>query len=309
MTQILRLLSCCFFVALANTFPAKATALNFGEQIQLGDSHLQVMEKLKSYCKKLSQLDVSPPNYPLAEKTEQHIICINYADDKMQLNSAAFVLADDKLTQVNAEPANIDEIEQLLGEAEGEYLDNKIFLQGAYWLDKNNNRVTWLSKAALHPNLFSWTNPYLTSTTAVSYSHDIRIPTMLDFSRNLETLMPLFQNTCPLIKVDKANRIWLPNKPTTQTQVNCFAYPYVGFPRKLEAVFGDGKLEVIWVLTGKQEEERLRQLLQAEYGPAESVSDNWEIFAKGRISLRKDKPELLILSDEMIPLYKAKLAQ
>ena len=92
-------------------------------------------------------------------------------------------------------------------------------------------------------------------------------------------------------------------------QINCFGYEYAGFERKFEAVFGDGKLQVVWVLSGQQEEQRIRQQLLADWGPAEITNPKWEVFAGGKISLRKDKPELLILADEMIPYYRTDFAQ
>ena len=96
-------------------------------------------------------------------------------------------------------------------------------------------------------------------------------------------------------------------EPSTQAQVNCFGYEYAGFPRKFEAIYGDGILEVVWILTGKGEENRVRQALIEAFGPAENINDQWETFAGFRVSLRKDKPEVLLLSERMVPYYKKEL--
>ena len=90
-----------------------------------------------------------------------------------------------------------------------------------------------------------------------------------------------------------------------QQQLDCFGFEYAGFPRKIEAVFGDGILEQVWILTGKPEEDRIRQALTEAYGAPSFVDENWEVFDDGRVMLRKDKPEVLMVSDRLAPLYRA----
>lgn len=68
-------------------------------------------------------------------------------------------------------------------------------------------------------------------------------------------------------------------------------------------VFGDGVLELVWILTAKPEEERVRQALIDVYGPPEHRSANWDVFARGQIALRKDKPEVLAISERLVPFY------
>lgn len=92
--------------------------------------------------------------------------------------------------------------------------------------------------------------------------------------------------------------------PNAQLQLNCFGIEYAGFPRKIEARFGDGKLNMVWILTGKGEENRIREKLKTEYGEPVFVNDTWEIFDGWTVGLRKDKPELLLLTKELGQFYK-----
>lgn len=66
-----------------------------------------------------------------------------------------------------------------------------------------------------------------------------------------ERSRPLIRKTAgwATLEVLRDERVWLPHAPTTQDQVNCFGYYYAGFPRTIEAVFGDGTLELAWILT------------------------------------------------------------
>jgi len=47
--------------------------------------------------------------------------------------------------------------------------------------------------------------------------------------------------------------------PNAQFQIDCFGVEYAGFPRKIEARFGDDRLNTVWILTGSGEEDRLRK--------------------------------------------------
>jgi hypothetical protein len=53
---------------------------------------------------------------------------------------------------------------------------------------------------------------------------------------------------------------------------------YAGFPRKFEVRFENNKLKKVWILKGKEEENRIREKLTIEYG--NSIFEN-------------DKPEVL----------------
>ena len=36
-------------------------------------------------------------------------------------------------------------------------------------------------------------------------------------------------------------------------------------------------------------------------------TEDWEVFAGERVALRKDKPEVLMISEKMIPYYRKRL--
>ena len=95
-----------------------------------------------------------------------------------------------------------------------------------------------------------------------------------------------------------------PGDPNAQLQIDCFGIQYAGFPRKFEARFGDNKLNMVWILTGKGEEDRIRQKLIESYGSPIFTNDAWEVFENWQVFLRKDKPEVLLLTPELGEFYK-----
>ena len=160
-----------------------------------------------------------------------------------------------------------------------------------------------LTQESVFPHMFLWSNPLLSANASAARPFDpsARIPSVLKFGESIETLAPLLEESCDMTRQDEIEEIWLPTNPARQTQINCFGYDYAGFTRKIEAVFGDGILQLAWILTGSGEEDRLRQALIASYGPAISDNGTYEVFADGRVALRKDKSEDLMLSEELVP--------
>lgn len=278
-------------------------ALVIGEDIQLGDTSSVVGVKLKSVCESIEQLSVEPPGFPMSARTEAHIICQGYRAGNIEFDRVAFTFADDNLVHMEAHGVAPQPVAAALGTSSGQYLGFSYYGEGSHWLNADEQLLLWLNEEGRHLNLFTWRNPFLAESTYGDELPAAELPGIVAFNSSLEEIFSVALRDCGPAQMVPEDRIWLQNNPSKQVQINCFNYGYAGFNRKLELVFGDGKLEVVWILTGKGEEQRLREWLTVSWGEPILENEVWEVFADGRISLRKDKPELLILSDEMIPIY------
>jgi hypothetical protein len=291
------------FVCLVIPFSALGQSVELVEGITMGASSADVVEAASRFCESHSVIHAEAVRYPLAGDSEEYVICEGYSGGPLGFERAAFVLADDRLSQVEAFGVGEEELNALMEKPDGEYLGMVYFGRGSVWLDAGAGRMTWLTESALHPNLFAWSVPQLSETAIEAIGDSTEIPVFIDFNASLDALEPAFERNCSGTARLESHNPWLPNGPDTQVQIDCFGVPFGGFPRKFELVFGDGNLQVIWVLTGKPEQERMLELLRRDWGEPDLVNDGWEVFGGGRISLRKDKPEFLILSEEMIPFY------
>ena len=151
--------------------------------------------------------------------------------------------------------------------------------------------------------LFVWSNPHINN----NQQSEVTLNTLLKFGASIDALMPIFEKHCqPLVIQD--TKPWLLTKPNAQKQVNCFNFSAFGFPRKIEAVFGDNHLELAWILTASAEQTRVAQSLSNTYGKAIFENAQWQAYQNGEIYLRKDKPEVLAISKRLIPLIKEKYA-
>jgi len=291
------------FAFLGLTSPATANRL-IGD-LSWGDDHQQVLVALEKLCNEIRVVEVKSPTFPLARKKEQHLVCYGLALPRGHIDGAAFVIADDKLSLIEARGGAVAAIAESRADKPSHYLDRKVFDGGELIVDEGNDTIWLSSKEALPLNLFTWSNPYLATTP--SYNLSAATPDFLVFGEKFEKLKPLFVQACPMVNVETIEKPWLPNTPATQLQLNCVGYEYAGFPRRIEAVFGDGILEVVWILTGKNEEDRVRTALVEAFGAAKVIAADWEVFEGQRVALRKDKPEVLMISEKMVPYYTKQL--
>ena len=270
--------------------------------IQLNESIATAKDKLEPYAQQMKHVKIDAPSFPLSQDREDHIICLNYESENGKIAEAVFTFADDKLVYIEAHGNAIATLTGKRTDTARTYMD-----YAAYWKDyiitkPSNDRVWILTKEAAHPNLFAWSNPLLPSNGGVTktYLASGSIPEFVQMGADLEHLKPGLEKASKFthsMKLDGSD-------PNAQLQIDCFGIEYAGFPRKFEARFGDGKLNAVWILTGSGEEDRIRQKLIAEYGKAIYKNEAWEVFHNWQVMLRKDKPEVLLVTEELGKFYK-----
>lgn len=258
---------------------------------------------LKDHCADIRIVRIDPPNFPLARDREAHLICEAFSDRALSLDNLALTFADDRLALIYAR-GDSSALESLSSGELEDWMQFAVSWSQKLVIDRRAGRAWVMSDESAHPNLFQWPNPYLSRDDGVVYADSAARPKALNFGGRLEDLQPQFEADCAYTDLAQY-RVWLLNRPEVQQQLDCFGLEYAGFPRKVEAVFGDGILQQAWILTGTGEEDRVRQALIHAFGAPEPVGEDWEIFDDGHVMLRKDKPEVLMLSDELAPLFRA----
>lgn len=270
--------------------------------IKFKESLTSVREKAEPHSKATKLYSSKNPSFPLAREVEDHLVIQDYESSAGRIAEVVFTFADDKLVYIQAYG---DAFEILTGHRKdtaqnyGDYV--------GYWKDlviakPKEDKVWILTPEAAHPNLFTWDNPYLPINKGQNMDVDpaVRIPDYLQMGASLEEIKPYLEAASRFTYTQELDG----SDPNAQLQIDCFGVPFAGFPRKFEARFGDGKLNMVWILTGKGEEDRLRKRLVDEYGPALYKDEAWEAYNNWQLMLRKDKPELLLLSKELAEFYR-----
>ncbi len=297
--------------AMLTTTPLEPTARTtndlLGDALQgvaFGDSVADVTRKLDGQCDALERHDIDAPYFPLAADAQTHLIALGV--HAVGVDEIAFTFGDDALVQVELRGGVVEGLLPAIEQEPVSMFDFQAWPEARVVAHLEQDAVWLLNPEGLHPHLYTWSNPDLPSVAARAepYEQAAARPPMLDFGGELEKLLPRMEKASAFTARETIAEPWLPAKPATQTQINCFGVEYAGFPRKVEAVFGDGVLELAWILTGKAEEPRVRRALVSAFGEPIFVSKMWEVFDDWRVALRKDKPEVLMLSDGLVATYR-----
>ena len=270
--------------------------------MQMGQTLDEVTDLLQPLAGTLTKKVVDTPVYPVSNKSEVHLICEDCMSSNGLIKEMAFTFSDDKLNLVHARGNAVEAILEKRKDTAYTFMDYVAYWDALIVADKKNDKVWLMSPESAHPNLFAWDNPYLPSEAGKmpEYNASAKVPDFLEMGASLEKLRPLLEKASKFTYTRELG----PDDPNAQLQIDCFGIEYAGFPRKFEARFGDEKLNMVWILTGKGEEDRISQKLIEAYGPSIYTDEAWEAFNNWTVMLRKDKPEVLLLTSELADHYR-----
>ena len=269
--------------------------------VQLGDPIESVAEKVKPHCDSIDRIAVEPPSFPMASSIEEHLICEEFSiyDGYIQLDEVSFTFADDALQLIEARGDAVRTV----------FSDNTLHDRYRIFagpdikvIEPETDTIWFLNKDGMHTNVYAWSNPYLPTNAdrRKQYEASATVPSVFRFGSTREEMMADLDAACRFLSVQEFS--------PTSAQVNCFGIEYAGFPRKVEARFGDSGLELLWILTAKGEESRIAAALVEAYGDPVFENHEWTVFKNWEVSLRKDKPEVLVLASEGAKTHKKNLA-
>jgi hypothetical protein len=290
------------FFLLVSPVILMAQAESVFNDIRMEESLDIVLKKVKEISEDCKMVSIDEPGFPLAMDKEEHLVCTNVKTDNGIVGKVVFTFADDKLEYIMSK-GNVNRVfAEKRSDTSRAYMEYDVYFSDRLFLNKRKDLAWILTEESLHTNLFAWINPYLDPNykPQEKSSEADNVPAFLKMGALLDDLKPVLEKNSDFIQTEKLDG----SDPNAQIQINCFGVEYLGFPRKVEARFGDNKLNVVWILTGKGEEDRIREALINQYGQPIFVNEDWEIFHDWQVGLRKDKPEVLLMEKNIGLGYK-----
>lgn len=299
-----KLVSIFFFLYLTNVLCSNAQIASVFKNIKFGDSTSTVQKELVKISDSLKTIDFSNPQFPLSKNSEIHVLAYGIKIKTKILDRAVFTFADNRLCYIEANGNTLNFFGINDRKNLQSFMNYNVHLSDLLFSDSKNDKVWVLTPEATHPNLFTWNNPLLIDTNSkMEYSQSAKIPKFIKMGSPLKAQQKKIERHSQIIQIDSLDG----SDPNAQIQINAYGIEYAGFPRKFEVRFGNEKLNMIWVLTAKGEENRLRQKLIKAYGKAVFINQKWEFFNNWTVALRKDKPEVLFLTEALGKQYKESL--
>ncbi len=290
------------FLSLVLPFMLFGQVESIFNDIRLNQSLQVVSQKLTDISESSNIISVDTPSFPLANTKEAHLVCSQVKTDNGIISSVVFTFADDQLKYIEARGNARKTLTKTLTDTTRTYLDYDVYVAEKLFLKKKEDAAWVLTQEAMHTGLFAWENPYLKPgyKSEIKSKSSSQIPAFIKMGASFDELKPVLEANSNFTNTEKLDG----TDPNAQVQINCFGVDYLGFPRKIEARFGNNILNAVWLLTGKEEEDRIRQALISQYGDPIFVNDEWEIFNNWQVGLRKDKPEILLMEQKIGLEYK-----
>ena len=280
-----------------------AQAESIFNEIKMNDGIDSVKSKLSDIADEINHHMIENPTFPLASEKEEHVVYSNIKTEYGTIDRAVFTFGDGTLKYVETRGNSTSVFNRYKNEESTNYLDYTVYMSDKLFIDSSKDAAWILTDGGMHTNLFTWNNPFLSESEKnhEEITSSYVIPDFIKMGGSMNALQSEFESHCGFTQVQELDG----SDPNAQLQINCFGLEYGGFPRKFEARFGDEKLNVVWILTGEEEEDRIRKALVNEFGDPIFVNDEWEIFHDWQVGLRKDKPEVLLMEKSIGLGYKS----
>ena len=266
--------------------------------VEMGQSEATATSAINAACDRVARIEVMATRFPAASESEVHLRCTTLTlTDGRAGGDAIFTFADDKLVLIDTR----GQADNLRPDTEpvAQYEDFDIYMPQRIIVNAKTGQSAVFGEIGVLPLAFHWDNPAWTSDAVSATNAEFFLPPEVVFGASLAEMTATLNDVCPLSVGRSIDEVWLATKPAAQFQIDCFGYEIAGYPRMLEFVFGDASLQQMWLMFGQGDIPRIREFLTANYGDAISVDDQYEIFDEGRLALRKDIPEIRMVSDEI----------
>jgi hypothetical protein len=114
---------------------------------------------------------------------------------------------------------------------------------------------------------------------------------------------------CTSVEARTITPIQLPTATVAQTQLDCEGFLFEGKKRKAELVFADDQLDLVWILTEADEEEKWIADFTKQFGTPTHQMEEVTFFLDDGVAVRNQPHEVLFLSDRLQEPYRQWLSK
>ena len=91
----------------------------------------------------------------------------------------------------------------------------------------------------------------------------------------------------------------LPTATYSQVQLDCYGFEFDGRKRKVELVFGDNELDLVWLFTEASENKKYIENFKSLYGQPSHEIEDAAFFIKAGVAVRNEPHEILFISERL----------
>jgi len=124
-------------------------------------------------------------------------------------------------------------------------------------------------------------------------------PSEVRFGATTSQIAASLAGKCTPMTTRRIDPPFLPRIRDKQLQIDCEGFMFFGKPRHAEFVIGDDRLQMVWIMTGADEDAALLQAMTAAYGAPDRRNKTYDAFTAQRAALRLDRHEVLFYAPDL----------
>lgn len=125
-------------------------------------------------------------------------------------------------------------------------------------------------------------------------------PVVFELGNSFDNVREKAINECEKISEKNIVPMTAPLAKESQKQIDCYGYLYAGKKRKVELVFQDDQLDLIWILIPSDEKEEVIRKMDELYGEPSMVIDYGTIYLQANAAFRNEPTEVLFASQRQV---------
>ncbi|WP_049723752.1 hypothetical protein [Gilvimarinus polysaccharolyticus] len=139
--------------------------------------------------------------------------------------------------------------------------------------------------------------------------YSVAKPEAFKLGENFEAIKKKALSECEKITQREIIPITAPLAKRSQMQIDCIGLLYAGKPRKVELVFQDDQLDLIWILIPIEEKDEVIESMSKLYGEPSMVIDYGAIYLNVNAAVRNEPTEVLFASKRQVEAMLKTLAK
>ncbi len=144
----------------------------------------------------------------------------------------------------------------------------------------------------------------MTFISCASNSRIVTRPLAFEFGSSIADMKERVLPLCDSVNERLNEPIQLPTAQKSQSQLDCEGFMYAGKKRKVELIFADDALDMIWILTEADEEKLFIDEFKKLYGEPTHIKEDVTFFLNDGVGVRNKPHEILFISERIKTPYK-----
>ncbi len=141
---------------------------------------------------------------------------------------------------------------------------------------------------------------FFISSNCFAQKYSVEKPTNFELGNSFITIKEQAINECEKVTEKNIVPITAPLAKSSQKQIDCFGFLYAGKKRKVEFVFQDDQLDLIWILIPNDEKEEVIKKMTEFYGQPSMTIEYGTIYLQANAAFRNDPTEVLFASNRQV---------